>query len=67
MNLEKIPFIGSIVNSRADYRVYDLFIVIGPLIIILAGVLGRTIFTSALAAGYILAFIMYILYKGISS
>ncbi|MFB6075249.1 MAG: hypothetical protein ABEJ89_09570 [Haloarculaceae archaeon] len=49
-----------------DDPVFDVLLVAGPLVIALIAVLGRSLPTDALAAAYLLSFVGYVAYKGVS-
>lgn len=48
-----------------DDRVFDAFILVAPLVVLVIALLGRTGVTTALAAGYLLAFVGYVVSLGV--
>lgn len=65
--LTGLPFVGSLLWSGDRDRGYELLILCGPLVIVSIALLGRSLLTTALAAGYILAFVLYLLWIGFES
>lgn len=66
MNPERIPVIGPLIASGTGNRVFDTFMLLGPVIIVLAALLGRNPVTTALAGAYIGGFVGYVGYRGMS-
>lgn len=64
MQIEDIPFIGSLLAAGADDRVFDILLLVGPLAILVITILGRTPLSVAIAVAYTGGFLGYILYKG---
>ncbi|MFA9417921.1 hypothetical protein [Natrinema sp. HArc-T2] len=67
MNLRDLPVVGELLGAGAEDRVFDVLLLIGPLMILFIAVVGRSILTSAGAIIYILSFISYIIYRSIST
>ncbi|ELZ32451.1 hypothetical protein C474_06507 [Halogeometricum pallidum JCM 14848] len=65
MKPEDVPLVREIIRTGADDRVFDLLLVVGPLLVVLVALLGRSVVTTALAGGYLLAFVGYTLFKGL--
>lgn len=65
MKVREIPVITYVFEAGADDRVFDLLLLVGPLIIGVIIVLERSLFTEALAVAYIAVFVAYTLYRGI--
>jgi len=61
MKVDQIPVVQQVVESGAEDRVFDSLLLSGPLLIGLIAVMGRSLLTIAVAGGYLLAFIVYIL------
>jgi hypothetical protein len=61
---EDIPILGSLYRSGRDHG-YNTLILCGPLLIAVIALLGRSPLTTALAAGYVSAFVLYTLWKSI--
>lgn len=64
MNIGDLPVVSNVFEAGADDRVFDSLLLIGPLVIGLVIVLGRSLVTEALAVTYIGAFVAYVLYRG---
>ncbi|WP_323676276.1 hypothetical protein [Halorubellus sp. PRR65] len=65
MRPSKLPVIESVFEAGADDRVFDSLLLLGPLVIVLVVVLGRSVVTEVLALGYIAVFVTYALYRGL--
>ncbi|WP_424005536.1 hypothetical protein ACOZ4I_19400 (plasmid) [Haloarcula salina] len=65
MKLRDIPVITYVFEVGADDRIFDSLLLVGPLVIGLIVVLGRSLFTEALAIVYLAVFVTYTLYQGI--
>lgn len=61
MRISRLPFVEQVVESGADDRVFDGLLLAGPLVVLLIAVVGRSIFTQLLAAGYITVFLAHVL------
>lgn len=61
-SLEDVPFLGSL-SHESRGRGFDALILCGPLLIAVLALLGRSPLTTALAAGYVAAFVLYTLVK----
>ena len=66
MNPTEIPLLGSVLRSGARDRVFDAFLLCGPLLVALIAVVGRNPVTTAIAALYVLVFVGYVAYLGLS-
>ncbi|MFB6129559.1 MAG: hypothetical protein ABEJ28_01910 [Salinigranum sp.] len=64
IDVDDVPVIRYVVNAGARDRVFDLLLVLGPVFIAIIALDGRTVWSTALAAAYVLAFVGYLLYKG---
>lgn len=64
MNPEELPILGAVFRSGAQDYVFDVLILLGPLLIVGISIIGRTTFTTVLAGLYIGIFILYVVYKG---
>lgn len=67
MKLSDVPVISAVFEAGADNRVFDLLLLLGPLVIGLVVVLGRSLVTRVLAVAYISVFVAYALYQGIQN
>ncbi|WP_396612554.1 hypothetical protein ACH9L7_04565 [Haloferax sp. S1W] len=65
MKLDDFPVIYYVFEAGADNRVFDSLLLLGPLVIGLVVMLGRSLFTEVLAVVYIAVFVTYTLYQGI--
>lgn len=63
MKSEDVPVVGAIVRSGAKDRVFDALLLVGPLLVVIVAVFGRTSLTIGLAVGYLVVFGGYTLYK----
>lgn len=66
MNPAEIPRLRSVLRSGARDRVLDAFLLCGPLLVALIAVLGRNPVATAIAALYVLVFVGYVAYLGLS-
>ncbi|RZV06677.1 hypothetical protein BDK88_3704 [Natrinema hispanicum] len=64
MNLRGLPVVGDLLEAGAEDRVFDVLLLVGPLLILFIAVVGRSVLTSGGAIIYILFFILYIIYRG---
>ena len=60
-----LPVVSAVVEAGADDRIFDSLLLIGPLVIGLIVLLGRSFVTEAVAVVYIAVFIGYTLYRAI--
>ena len=65
MKSRDVPVVSAVFEAGADDRVFDSLLLIGPLVIGLVVVLGRSLVTEAVAVAYIAAFVGYTLYRGV--
>lgn len=65
MALEDIPVVGPLLTAGADDRLFDAFLLLGPVIIGLIAVFGRSPVTAVLAASYTGGFVGYVAYKSV--
>lgn len=65
MRLRDLPVIGYVVEAGADDRVFDSLLFVGPLVIGVIALLGRSLFTEVLSVTYLAAFVTYTLYRGV--
>ncbi len=64
-NPRDYPFFRQLAQFGGQDTIFDLLLLIGPLLIVIITILGRTVVTVGLASGYILFFLGYLLYKGL--
>ena len=67
MKSRDIPVLSPVFEAGADDRVFDSLLLIGPLVIGLIVVLGRSIVTEVVAIAYIAVFVGYTLYQAAQS
>jgi len=65
MRVDDIPIVSTVFDAGADDRVFDSLLLVGPLVVGLIVVLGRSLFTEALAAAYIAVFVAYVLSQAV--
>ncbi|MFB6221309.1 MAG: hypothetical protein ABEH90_07700 [Halolamina sp.] len=65
MNLRNLPVISHVLEAGAADRVFDVLLLLGPLVIAVIAVLGRSVITELLAGAYIATFVAYVLYRGV--
>lgn len=64
MKLSRFPLVEKIIQSGANDRVFDVFLLLGLPLIILIILLGRNALTTIIVSLYLLLFTCYIMYKG---
>ncbi|GAA5050079.1 hypothetical protein [Haladaptatus pallidirubidus] len=62
--LRDIPLLRHLARFGGQDNVFDLLLLLGPLLIIVIALVGRTVITTGFTVGYILFFFGYLLYKG---
>jgi len=67
MRVRDVPFVGAVIGSGADDRVFDGMLLAGPLVVAIIAVVGRSPLTVALAGIYIAVFLGHVLYAGLTS
>lgn len=67
MNLSDLPVVGRFHEWGADEVVYDLLLLLGPALVLVIAVLGRTPVTVGLTALYIASFVGYALSRAVWS
>nr|WP_306059009.1 hypothetical protein [Natronococcus sp. AD5] len=65
MSLPQSSIVRWLSEAGPDDRVFDLLLAIGPLLVLLIAVTGRSLITVGIAVLYIGFFIAYILYKSL--
>lgn len=65
MRANTSPLIRPILAAGPGDRVFDILLLVGPLLIILIAILGRNLLSVTIAAAYIATFVGYIVYKGL--
>lgn len=67
MRVRDLPLVSAVFEVGADDRVFDSLLLLGPLVIGMIVVLGRSLFTEALAVTYLVCFVAYTVYRGVQS
>jgi len=67
MRSRDIPVVSAVAEAGADDRIFDSLLLVGPLVIGMIVVLGRSPVTEAVAIAYIAAFVVYTLYRGVQT
>lgn len=65
MKFSELPVISSVSEAGADDRIWDFLLLIGPVVLGLVVVFGRSVFTESVASGYLVVCVSYVLYKGL--
>ena len=65
MKFGELPIVSYVYEAGADNRVFDSLLLLGPLVIGLVVILGRSLVTEILAVVYISVFVIYTMYQGI--
>ena len=60
-----LPVVSYVFEAGADDRIFDSLLLIGPLVIGLIVLLGRSFVTEAVAVVYIAVFVGYTLYRAV--
>ena len=64
MRPHDLPVVRQVLASGADDRVLDALLLLGPVVILVLALLGRSPVTVAIAAAYLLAFLLHIVDAG---
>jgi hypothetical protein len=67
MKWTDLPLASRLAEIGPNDRVFDTLLMLGPLLILLLAILGRSIVTEALAVVYIAVFLGYVLYRAVSN
>ncbi|WP_408958108.1 hypothetical protein [Natrinema sp. 74] len=65
MTLSDVPIVGDLLEAGAEDRVFDGLLLVGPVLIALIAVDGRSPLTTVIAVAYLLCFVAYVLYRGV--
>lgn len=63
----EFPLLRSLSRAGDRDRGYEVLILCGPVVIATIALLGRSLLTTALTAGYVLAFVSYLLWNALGS
>jgi len=61
----ELPVVSAVFEAGADDRLFDSLLLLGPLVIGMAAVGGRSVLVEAIAIAYIGVFLGYTLYRGV--
>ncbi|MFQ3293803.1 MAG: hypothetical protein ACI9PP_000025 [Halobacteriales archaeon] len=64
--LAGLPIIGDVFRDGTADPVYDVLMVVGPLLVLVLVLAGRSIFTVGLVTLYLLSFVAYVGVKHVS-
>ncbi|ELZ20043.1 hypothetical protein [Natrinema limicola] len=65
MKIGDLPYVGDPLEEGAEDRVFDSLLLLGPVIVALIAVLGRSALTTGIAIAYLSSFVGYVLYRGV--
>lgn len=65
MRLGDLPLVAYVLESGANDRVFDFLLLVGPAVIVLVAIVGRTLATVGISVAYLVFFVAYVLYKGL--
>jgi hypothetical protein len=65
MSWTDLPVVSAVSDAGAEDRVFDSLLLLGPLVIAVIAVLGRSVVTEVLAGVYIAVFVAYVAYHAI--
>lgn len=60
MNLRDLPILRRLEDVGPTDPVFDLLVLVGPVVIAIIAVLGRTAISTTLAAAYVIGFVAYL-------
>ena len=66
MRARELPIVGQVFESGAEDRVFDSLLLVGPVIIVLIAAVGRSLLTTAIAVTYVVFFVAYVIYRGVT-
>lgn len=64
--LREFPIISSVIQAGADDRIFDGLLLVGPVVLGVIAVAGRSLLTETIAVAYIMLFVTYTLFRGLS-
>lgn len=65
MRIGDLPYVGDPLEGGAEDQVFDSLLLLGPIIIVLIAVIGRSTLTTIVAVAYLSSFVGYVLYRGL--
>ena len=63
MNPRRFPIVGTVFDAGPNDSMFDLLLVAGPILILTIAFVGRSLPTTLLALGYVLAVLGRVLWK----
>lgn len=67
MNPESVPVLGLLFRWGPGDRGFDALMVLGPLVVLIVTVVGRSPVTTAIAGGYLAGLVGYVLYRALAA
>lgn len=67
MSRRDLPLLGNLSQVGPHDPVFDLFLLVGPVLIASVAILGRGVITLTSAALYVALFALYVAYRGFRS
>lgn len=61
MKLKQLPVVAQVVESGAEDRVFDGLLFVGPIVLLVIALFGRSVITQGLAVGYVTVFVAHVL------
>lgn len=65
MTPEDIPVLGTLFEVGAKSRLYDAMMLLGPILIVLIAIVGRTEVTTVSAGIFVITLPLYILFQSV--
>jgi len=65
MKLHDVPVVASVVEAGADDSILDALLLLGPVVVVLVVLFGRTVVTEGVALAYIGVLVGHTLYRGV--
>jgi hypothetical protein len=66
MDPENLPLVSAVLRFGAQDRALDTILLAGPLVVLTMILLGRSAVTTAIVALYVLSFVGYVVYNGVT-
>ncbi|AHG01721.1 hypothetical protein HALLA_00085 (plasmid) [Halostagnicola larsenii XH-48] len=64
MRIGDLPNVGDPFEGGAEDQVFDSLLLLGPIIIVLIAIVGRSALTTIITVAYLSSFVGYVLYRG---
>ncbi|WP_254533392.1 hypothetical protein [Natrinema gelatinilyticum] len=65
MKIDSLPIVGEPLEGGAEDLVFDSMLLLGPVIVVLIAIVGRSALTTTIAVAYLSSFVGYVLYRGV--